>query len=394
MERDIDVELLAKARALGPVICEHAAQAEHERQLAREVVLTLESAGLTRMFLPRSLGGLEADPITVLRVMETIAGFDSAAAWLLMVANSPAWFAARLPAETVEEMYRDAAAGLATTAFQPPVEGRAVAGGYRLTGRRGFASGIHAARWLCLTAIIKDGDQPRIVDGRPEIVFAVMPTSSVEIIDTWYGLGLRGSDSNDVAVRDLFVPARWTCPLVPPFEANRHYRAPLYRMPAMAAIVLATFPAIALAVARGAVDEARALCARKVPMGSAVVLRDRGVAQATLGRAEAMLRAARALVYETMTETWERTLAGEQHTLSQKAGLMLAATHAAQTGAEVTDMMFGLGGASSVFVGQRLERLFRDAQVIRQHGFVCASRYETAAQPDLGVDPDVPLVHF
>jgi alkylation response protein AidB-like acyl-CoA dehydrogenase len=99
-------------------------------------------------------------------------------------------------------------------------------------------------------------------------------------------------------------------------------------------------------------------------------------------------------VYETMTETWERTLAGEQHTLSQKAGLMLAATHAAQTGAEVTDMMFGLGGASAVFVGQRLERLFRDAQVIRQHGFVCASRYETAAQPDLGVDPDVPLVHF
>jgi alkylation response protein AidB-like acyl-CoA dehydrogenase len=299
-----------------------------------------------------------------------------------------------MPAETAEEMYRDPDHCLTTTAFQPPVEGRAVAGGYRLTGRRPFASGIHAARWLCLTATVSDGDQPRLVDGRPEMIFAIMPAASAEIVDTWYGLGLRGSDSNDVSVRDLFVPTAWTCPLVPPFEANRHYRAPLYRLPAVAAIVLATFPSIAIAVARNAIEEARAVCARKVPMGSAVPLRDRGVAQAALGRAEAMLRSARALMHETMAEAWERTLAGEPHTLPQKADLLLSAAHAAQVSAEVTDAMFTLGGSAAVFVGQRLERLFRDARVIRQHGFVNAQRYETAAQVALGLEPDLPFVHF
>jgi alkylation response protein AidB-like acyl-CoA dehydrogenase len=81
-------------------------------------------------------------------------------------------------------------------------------------------------------------------------------------------------------------------------------------------------------------------------------------------------------------------------TIEERGRILLAATHASQVGAEVTDMMFTSGGSSAVFVRSPLERLFRDAQVIRQHGFVAPSRYETAAQIMLGLEPDLPLVHF
>jgi alkylation response protein AidB-like acyl-CoA dehydrogenase len=394
MEIRIDEAIVARTRELGPLVREHAAEGERERRLARPVLEALEHAGLTRLFLPRSLGGLETDPVTHARVVEEIAGHDSAAGWLLMVANAGAWFAGRLPAETAEELFADPRHALIATTFQPPVEAREDAGGYRLTGRRPFASFARSARWVCVTAIVLEGDQPRMVHGMPQVIVAILPADRAEVIDTWFGLGLRGSDSCDVALDDVHVPQAFTCPLAPTFEPNRHYRGPLYRMPVLGPITLATIPPVAIAVARRAIEEVRALSSKRVPMGSMVPLRDRGTAQARLGRAEALLRAARAFLYATLADAWARTLAGETLTVREKADLLLAATHAAQTSAEVADLMFTSGGSSAVYAGHALERAFRDAQVIRQHGFVASSRYETVAQVMLGLEADLPFVHF
>jgi alkylation response protein AidB-like acyl-CoA dehydrogenase len=390
----IDEVLLAKARELGPLIREHAPAAERERRLSKPVAVALNHFGFTKMLLPKSLGGLETDPVTMLRVVEEIASCDSVAAWLLMVSNSGAFTGARLSARVAEEIFRDPNDWLIATAFQPPVEAREVEGGYRLTGQRPLASFAHSARWIMLTGLVMDGDQPRMSHGMPVLVAAIMPAKDVDVLDTWHGLGLRGTDSTDVAVRDVFVPMEYTCPLVPQFEPNKHFHSPLYRMPMLAPIVLATIPPIATAIAQNAVDEVRALSSKRMPMASTVPLRDRGAAQARLGRADAMLRSARAFMYETMADAWARTKAGETFTPDQRATILLAAAHAAQVGAEVTDMMFASGGSSAVFARHPLERLFRDAQVIRQHGFVGAGRYETVAQIRLGLEPDLPLIYF
>lgn len=394
MKLTIDEALVQRAHSLGPLLREHAAEAEQERRLSRTIVQALEQAGLTKMFMPKTLGGLETDPVTFMRVIEEIASFDPAAAWLLMVSNSGAWFFARMPDATVEELFGDRDNWITATAFQPPVEAKEVPGGYELTGRRPFASAVHAARWACLTAMVMDGEKPRMVNGQPEALCCVMPVEDVTIVDTWYGLGLRGSDSNDVEVRGRFVPRARTCPLAAQFEPGKYFKSPLYRLPAMGAIVLAAFPPIAVAIARNAIEAVRALSAKRVPMASAVPLRERGVAQARFGRAEGMLRSARTLMYDAISEVWGRTRAGEPSTLEQRADLVLAAAHATQTSVEVTDMMFVSGGSSAVFESHPLQRLFRDSQVLRQHGFVCASRYETFAQVALGLEPDLPFVHF
>jgi alkylation response protein AidB-like acyl-CoA dehydrogenase len=390
----IDEALLAKARELGPLIREHAAEAERERRLSKPVLDALNRSKITKMLLPKSLGGLETDPLTMLRVVEEIASFDSVAGWLLMVASSGAFTGARFSAETVEELFRDPDDWLIGAAFQPPVEAREVDGGYRLSGQRPLASFAHAARWLMLTGLVMDGPAPRMSNGMPVLVMAIMPIKDVQVLDTWHALGMRGTDSTDVAVKDLFVPAAFTAPLVPYATANKHYGSALYRMPMLAPAILASIPPVALAVARSALEEVRMLASKRVPMGSTVPVRDRGAAQARLGRAEGMLRSARAYVYETMADAWARTQAGEQHSVEQRANILLAAAHAVQVSAEVTDMAYASAGSSGVYAKHPIERYFRDAQVIRQHGFVAASRYESAAQVLLGLDSDLPLIHF
>jgi alkylation response protein AidB-like acyl-CoA dehydrogenase len=390
----VDERWVAQARALGPLIREHAAAGEAERRLSSPVVEALLRSRLTVLFLPRSLGGAETDPVTCMRVVEELAMHDAAAAWLIMVANAHAWASSRLPAHVVEEMFSNLDDCVHATTFQPPIEAREAPGGFRLRGRRAFASGCHAARYIGLTAIVMDGAGPKMVGGMPQIVAVSIPASKVQIIDTWRGLGMRGTDSNDVAVDDVFVPSDWTFGLSPDYEPNRHHASPLYRFPMVAAIAGVHITPVALALGRRALDAVYALCEKRVPMASAVPLRERGAAQEKIGRAEATWRAARALVYQSTAEAWRRTQAGERLSLEDKSGLLLASTHAVQSCVEVVDAMFSLGGSSAVYEGQPLERVFRDVNVLRQHGFVSAGRYETCAQVALGLPPDLPLLHF
>lgn len=213
------------------------------------------------------------------------------------------------------------------------------------------------------------------------------------IIDTWDSLGLRATDSNDVAVDDVFVPVARTWPLQPVFEPGRHFQGPLYRYPGIGegAFIL---PPVPLGVAAAAVAEFRRLTQQKTPFMSKTSLRDRPVAQATLGRAEGILRSARAFFYQTLTQVWERMVAGYASTQEQKGNLLLAAVHAVRSSVEAVDLVYGLAGTSGIYKRSPLERYFRDVHTLRHHGFVSESRYQTYGQVTLGLEPDFPLATF
>src|SRR6266478_2479477 len=105
MQIHADATLIEAARRLAPVIREHADEAERERRLSPPVLAALHDAGLLRMCTPRSLGGLEVDPLTRARVIEEIAGHDTAAGWTLANPLDWAYLCARLPDEGAEEVY-------------------------------------------------------------------------------------------------------------------------------------------------------------------------------------------------------------------------------------------------------------------------------------------------
>jgi alkylation response protein AidB-like acyl-CoA dehydrogenase len=381
------------ARRLGPLIREHSTEAERGRRMAPPVIAALREAGLFRLLLPRALGGLETDPVTCSRVVEEVASFDSAAGWTLQAGNVGAWWAARLPKDGCEEIYGENPDAIMAAAFHPPQRAVETTGGYRVTGRGPLASNIHDAQWLFLTALVMDGDRPRMTDGMPEVIALILRTGEARIIDTWDALGMRATDSHDVAVDDVFVPASRTFPLTPEFHPSPYHQGPLYRFPAIGAAVFTVAP-VPLAVARGAITELRDLAQQKTAFGFTRPLRDRAVVQTTLARAEAMLRAARLLFYDTLEAAWARTATGVPSTLEQRADLLLAATHAATTAAAVADMMHRVAGTSGIYARSPLERHFRDAQTLRHHGFMSENRLEAVGQVYFGLAPEFAMLAF
>ena len=389
----VDERLLERARSLEPIIREHADAGERDRRLARPVLEAMRSAGLFRMFTPRALGGLETDPVTVARIAEEVGRFDSAAGWALQAGNTGAWWASQAPDAGVAEVFADGPDPLMAASFAPPHRAEEVPGGYRLTGRGPLASTIHDSPWVMMSGLVFDGEHPRMTPSGPEVVGLVMRTRDVEIVDTWHSLGMRGTDSNDVAANGVFVPAARSFPIVPEREPGPRFQGPLYRLSALVATYVVIAP-VALAIARGALTELREIAVHKTPLGSRRTLRDRAAAQAALAEGEALLRAARLLFYETLGTAWERAVRGERATLEQKADMMLAATHAVQASARVTDLMHRMAGTAGIYARNRLERHFRDAQTVRHHGFHCESRLETVGQIYLGVEPEFPFVAF
>jgi alkylation response protein AidB-like acyl-CoA dehydrogenase len=221
----------------------------------------------------------------------------------------------------------------------------------------------------------------------------MLRAAEVKVVDTWYSLGMRGTDSNDVVMDRVFAPKARTFPLTPEFEPGAHHRGPLYRIPGISAggFLIAPVP---LAVARNAIGEVKALAQKKTAFGFTRALRDRPAVQAAVARAEAMLRSARLLFYHSLESAWSQAVRGERFTLEQKADLLLAGAHAATTAGKVTDLMHRVAGTTGIYTRSPLERHFRDAQTLRHHGFLSENRFEAVGQVYLGVEPEFVMVAF
>ena len=388
----INEDIVAAARDVGSIVAKHVETTERNRRLATPVIDALRAAGLFRLFTPRALGGLEIDPVTFARVVEEVSTFDSAAGWAFQV-NTGAWWTSRMSPEGVAELYADGPDLMMAASFAPPHRAEEVPGGYRVTGRGPLASTIHDSRWALMSAIVFDGDQPRMTPAGPDFISVVMRTTEVEIIDTWDSLGMRGTDSNDVAANGVFVPESRAFRFEPDSVPPAPFDGPLYRMPALAA----TYPIIApvaLAIATGAIRELRGIVTAKVPLGSMKTARDRAAVQSAVAEAEAMVRSARLFFYDALARAWERAVTPSPFTLEHKADLMLASTWAVRSAARATDLMHRMGGTNGIYARSPLERHFRDAQTVRHHGFVSDSRLETVGQVYLAVQPEFPFVAF
>ena len=394
MEFKADTSLIEEARELAPVIREHAEEAERERRLSRPVLEALYESGLLRMFTPRTLGGLEVDPITRALVTEELSGHDTAAGWTLFNPLDWAHLCARLPDEGAEEIYSKGADILIAAQYGRPLEATPSQGGFQLTGRAPFVSNCLDADWIAVTALVKDEEHANQEDeAEPEMVMAYFPREQCQIIDTWNVMGMRGTGSHDISATDIFVPRTRTFRMQPEFEPGSHYQGPLYRFPLVGVSATCLAP-VMLAVARKAVDFVSDLAQGKTPVASSTLLRDRVSAQSKLARAEAILRSGRLLLYDTLGVAWEATMAGESHSLNQKADLLLAMTHAASSATKALELAYSVAGTSGIRTGNPLERCFRDIQVLKQHAFAAETRYETVGKVYLGLPPDFPAVAF
>jgi alkylation response protein AidB-like acyl-CoA dehydrogenase len=387
-------ELLKNVSAIGPLLQRHAAEERVNRRLSQPIINALKDAGLFRLYLPQSLGGLEVDPMTAARVTEEVAHYNTAAGWALMVANTSAWWCNKLSEEGTAQIYATGSDVFIAGAFHPPLKATQANGGYIINGRSPLASNVHEANRIFATALVMENGQPVMNNGMPNIIGVFMDANDCQILDTWHTIGMNATDSNDFCANDVFVATSLTFPVIPASSSNSHYAGPLYRFPAIGAGVASLIIPVALAVARNAVEEIKTLAAKKVPFGSATAMKDRGTVQRKLGIAEALIQAGRAWLYQEMTTCWKKTLSGEIISMEDRARLLLAVTHANQSCAQAVEHVYSAAGTSAIYKTSPLANYFTDAQVIRQHGFSNESRYETAAQIFLGLPPDLPVVMF
>lgn len=378
---------VAEARRIGSTLRANAVRADRDARLPAESMHALRDAGFFRLYVPRALGGAEVDPVTYARAQEELARHDAAAAWTLQAAGSSAWWCSRLPDETVAEIYADGPDQLLAVSFPVPMEAVPVEGGYRLSGRRSFASNVSDASWIWVTAASPDDT----VEGTPVTRAAFLPAADARIVRTWDTLGMRGTDSNDVELDGLFVPDRRTFRIGFDHTPGPRYDGPLYRAAAMV-LVASYVPAVALGIARDALDELVAVAQEKTPFASRTSLRERAVAQSKLGRAEGAVRSARAFLYDRLAHGWGRAVAGGELTLDEKAEVLLAAVQAIDASAWAVRAAFSASGTTAIMKGSRLERHLRDISVLQQQGFVSESRFETVAQVQLGLSPDLGFV--
>jgi alkylation response protein AidB-like acyl-CoA dehydrogenase len=175
-------------------------------------------------------------------------------------------------------------------------------------------------------------------------------------------------------------------------KPNRHFTGPLYKFPAAGGNIACLLPPVTLAVAQNAIQELKAIAGKKTPLGSKVPIRERGVVQKKLGMAEALVRSSRIYLHDTIEKCWRKVSSGESVSLEEKAGLELAAAHTNQSCVQAVELMYTAAGSSGIYKKNKMAHYLADAQVLRQHGFMNESRYETAAQVFLGISPDLPII--
>jgi indole-3-acetate monooxygenase len=378
------------ANALAPQIRASADEIEQSRRLPSALVDAMAQAGLFRLWIPRSLGGEETDPATLVRVVDEVSRADGAAGWCTAIGGTYGAFGGYLPADAAREIYGRDPFVRTAGAFRPFGNAIVVDGGYRVTGCWPLGSGCHHSHWIVGGCRIMDGDQPRLrPDGTPATRILFFPAADCEILDTWHSIGLRGTGSHDYTVSNVFVPAvRSLSFKEPPVK-----HGPLYAMPTIA-LFTTVLAAVPLGIARHAIDILIELAETKIASRSRQVLREDATMQIALGRAEAILRSARCFLYQTLDEAWRTLSGGQALSIARRAMLWLASTQATVAAKEAAELMFSAGGSASPYTAGGLERCVRDIHAAGQHVTLAPANYQLAGQAFLGLDMRATLLLF
>lgn len=383
-----EFDLRASIKPLLAQLVARAAEMEEARRLPADLAQRLAAAGVFRMVTPKRFGGLELTPREIVEVTETLAAANASAGWCAMIGATTALNAAYMEPLFAQEIYADPL--IITGGVFAPM-GRAEIEGdhYRVSGRWQWGSGSANCTWLCGGCTIwESGEMRRLPTGAPDTRMMVFPASDAVLHDTWHVMGLKGTGSGDIEVRDLLVPRGRSVSLVS--DRPREGGA-LYKFPAFGLLALGVC-GVALGNARGALDAFHELATVKKSQGSARTLAERQSMQAAYATSQAQWRAARAYLLSEIDRVWAAALETDEIPIELRADLRLACTHTTRVGAEICRNLYDLGGGAALFETSDLQRRFRDAHAITQHIVTAPATLELTGRILLGLPTDGGMV--
>jgi alkylation response protein AidB-like acyl-CoA dehydrogenase len=369
-----DTDLRDRAAAIGAEIAAHAARHDAERTFVEEGLQCLREAGFLALGVPAELGGGGATIGQVAQFQRELAhGCGSTALATSMhqhVVAFTAWrYRRNMPgAEATLRKVADEGILLVSTGgadfTHPRGEARKVDGGYRVSGRKVFAS--QSTRGAVMSTMFGFDDPEQ---GRRVLNMAVpMAGEGVTILDNWDTLGMRGTASNDIVLEDVFVPDERVL-------ANRPHGVVDPALQVIVSIAMPIISAVYLGVAeaayRAAVDAATAKA------DDVIVQRQVGLMAHRLRIASWALDGALAEVGDDPTPSVDRV-----------AAVMAAKREIALAGVEVCDIAMEVGGGPAFFKGSTIERCYRDIRAAKFHPFTPETTLVHGGRLALGLPVD------
>ncbi|MBV9828846.1 MAG: acyl-CoA dehydrogenase [Alphaproteobacteria bacterium] len=384
-------ELVERAEALVPVLRERASRTEELRRVPDETISDLHRAGLFRILQPKRVGGSELPFRSIVELVSIIGRGCASTGWVLANLAAHHWLLGMWHKEAQDEIWGQSPDNLIGSALIFP-RGRAtkVDGGYRLTGRWPFSSGVDAASWNMVGAIVQDEESgtsaPRIF---------LLPKSDYQVIDTWQVIGLAGTGSKDVVAEDVFVPAYRSVASTRiaggPNPGSAVNPAVLYQLPAISLFAFC-IAGVSLGIAQGAIEHFSENTRTRLSNYTGRNLADFNTLQVHLAEAAAIADAARAVMLMDCDEATRVVAAGQVPTLEQRARYRRDGAYAATMCTKAVDVLFTATGGGAIYARNPLQRAFRDVHAANAHYVlnwdINGAMYGRVA---LGLSPDATL---
>jgi alkylation response protein AidB-like acyl-CoA dehydrogenase len=379
---EIDADLVGRAEALRPLLAEHAERTESERQVVPEVMQAIEDADLFEVIVPKRLGGLGATMATQLCVAAELGRACPSAAWVQSLLNITTW--ATTQALAAKELFEGADRPRVCGVLVPSGTATPVDGGYRVSGKWGFASGSFYANWF--TGGVEVIDDSGRVTG---IGMVLAPRNDFDIEDTWFVAGMSGTASSTVVLDEALVQADHITPLGQEAPSGSD-PADLWPLGSALSVIL-TGPLLgaAQACAEIVTEKApkRALSYTSYTTTTESMVAIAEIARARLDIETAWMHALAAATYIDRVGSGASRDPLEEARLRGQCGYLLAALRRG------VDTLLNVGGAGSFASANVLQRHWRDLNVGSRHAFLATNiSLETYGRALFGLDPVVVLV--
>lgn len=379
-------ELVERARSLQPLLRAEAEVAEADRIVPASVIEAMSEAGLFRLLTPRRFGGYETNLRTLTEVTEALGEADGSAAWTAMIISVTNWLASLFPDKAQEEVFGADPDARVTGVAAPTGVGRRAPGGWVVSGKWPYNSGAPYATWAAVGALLQD-ESGVVVDQ----ALVLVPASQLSIEDTWHTAGMKGTASNTLIGRDVFVPEHRVLSVRAAAQGTypRSFREdePLYSS-MFGSMLLLCLVGPLLGLGRAALDAVKNAASEK-PLSFTVHGRqaDSVGVQTQVAEAALHLRTARLHAYDAVDQVDRGAGSLDFTTRTQ---VRAQAGHVAQQVLTAITILLNVHGAGAFAGSNPLQRIWRDANVAARHaGLVPAVGYEAYGKALLGIEEPV-----
>jgi 3-hydroxy-9,10-secoandrosta-1,3,5(10)-triene-9,17-dione monooxygenase len=368
-DRKQRAELVARAAELVPLLARNARRTEDERRVAEENIAALTDAGLLRITQPKRYGGWEVDFRTKLEIVRELARGCGSTAWVASLLTGGAWYLGLWNEQVQADVWGADPDARVAGVVAPGGTAELVDGGYRVSGRWAYCSGSLHAQWLFLgVPILGSGSG---TDSAPvDFGSVLLPAADITIEDTWFVTGMRGSGSNTVVARDVFVPRHRfvSAPRLlsgqtdTPFRDEATYRAPF------AASVPTDLVGPQLGLARAALDLVLARApTRGIAHTEYASQTEAPTVQVAVARAASLIEIAELLAYRAAADVDEAGWRGELPEHRERARIRMAVAQAIVHARDAIRELVSVHGAASFAESNPLQRIWRDSEVASRH---------------------------